>query len=251
MQREAEGGFPRLQPLFVVLSVGVALGLAAVLDDSSLAWLFTAERGRPFSPAQLRWWLHDLPLAVGAAGVLMATLIPVLRALRRRTLLDAVALLAVGALGLAALGGSLQVWSERRLNPPLTRRLPNPRRASEAFLPDQWWALARLPWGAASSGPLRPKGVGLRDHPGVIPFDPFLLQRLTFVGMTQPQVEAVLGPVATPTTPRPLGFGHLYYSMFPCPRGMRDADLDLYFGYAESGEPVVAVESLNFTRYTF
>lgn len=37
-------------------------------------------------------------------------------------------------------------------------------------------------------------GVGLKDHPGYIPHDPFLLERISFVGLTGTEVIRLLGP---------------------------------------------------------
>jgi hypothetical protein len=141
-----------------------------------------------------------------------------------------------------ALSGALNVgyrWRVLRLAPT---ELFSPKSAKHVFIPEQWRALAQSEFHAQALGPLQPSGIGLRDHPGMIPFDPFLDRRFSFVGLRVEQVYSVLGqpePGRTEST--------LHYFM-PNGPGRLTARLYLWTGRAEEGIDVVRRQRLIVSR---
>jgi hypothetical protein len=189
-------------------------------------YLFDGERGLP-RPEVAAWWMSSLPAAFGAGALAICLVLLLSRAVRARDRIEALGVGSVALLGSAALAGCLYFVEARREAPPPECRRTVPHDPAEVFLPVQWRALSLLPWherretGEGSSdtlGPLRDGGVGLARHPGIIPFDPFLLRRLTFVGLAPEAVERLLGPPEPPafesTSPH-----HFRYRMVGAGRG--------------------------------
>ena len=177
----------------VLAVVATAIGVSLYLSAGDKAWRFTMDRGMPMAEAQVFWWLVSLPLAVGAAWILLVSLISASRLYKERRLRRSINALCVGVLGVVALTGALNVgyrWRVLRLAPT---ELLSPKSARHVFIPEQWRALARFRLHDKVLGPLQPSGVGLRDHPGMIPFDPFLDRRFSFVGLRVEQVYDLLG----------------------------------------------------------
>jgi hypothetical protein len=198
--------FSALFAVAAVVTVALAVGFSWVVSSPDRDYLFDGERGLP-RPEVAAWWRVSLPSAVGA-GVLATSLLLLLsRAVRTRDRTETLGVGAVAILSGVALAGGLYFLETRReLPPPSECSLAVPGDAEEVFLSRQWKALSPLPWHAPRSGepssgtlgPLRDDGVGLARHPGIIPFDPFLLRRLTFVGLPRDEVQRLLGPPAPP-----------------------------------------------------
>jgi len=187
--------------LAALLVVTLAVAFSWVLYSPEREYLFDGVKGQP-RPELAEWWRLRIPAAV-ALGTLVAGLaIVLLRTARGRAWLAATSALAVTLLGTAALTGTLFVVHQRATAGPVPCEHPIPRGPNEVFLPRQWTALSLMPdprdgrAEAERMGPLRDEGVGLERYPGILPFDPFLLDRVTFMGLTLEEVESLLGPPA-------------------------------------------------------
>ena len=214
--------------VLVLAAVVLALGLSSYLSSPDRAYLFDGERGMT-RPEMAFWWRVRVPLVFALGAIASGLLIVMLRATRRRAWLEAVSGISVALLGIGAVTGSLHFIRQQADTKPIECERTTPRAPREVFLSSQWHALSTTPKpGTASQrlGPRRENGVGLKDHPGLIPFDPFLLDRLSFVGLTLDEVESLLGP---PVPPRFGDLPHIMYSMSDL-RGRQGARLYLSTG---------------------
>ena len=222
----------------VLLIAVITVAIALALSSRDFSWLFTTSMGVPLAEEQVFWWLLLLPLGVGAAAITSLCVVLSVRRLRSRAWLKAVDSAAIGFLGVLALSGALSVghrWAmlKHRPVPP-----PQPQNRYDVFIPEQWADLAYRPVRERRLGPLAATGVGLRDYPGHIPFDPFLLRRVTFVGLRAEQVEAALGP---PSPREREGQPSYYMAHGP---GWLTASLYLFYGLDERRTTVVVAERL-------
>jgi len=188
--------------LSVVILVAVVLSVAFswFLSSPDRYYLFDGERGIT-RPEVADWWRIRVPVAFALGTITCGLLIVLLRTARSRAWLEAVACLAVAVLGASTLAGSLFFVRQQADTKPIECVRPTPQTPHEVFNQGQWGNLASLPTPSAlvrpkhRLGPLRQQGVGLEgDYRGVIPFDPFLLDRISFVGLTIGEVESLLGP---------------------------------------------------------
>jgi hypothetical protein len=172
-----------------------AVAASAVAGSRSHAWLFTTTMGRPLAEEQVYWWLVLLPLGVGAMAVLSLCGVSAVRACSVRDWRLVVALVSIGALSVAAMAAGLDLryqWLTLQQGAP---QLARPSSHHEVFRRQHWQALAQQLLHEGRPTPdLLPGTGGIEGHPGMIPFDAYLLKRLTFVGLRPEQVEVLLGP---------------------------------------------------------
>jgi hypothetical protein len=237
----------QLLPSVVALIAVAAVGLSLAMSAPGSAWLFTGERGAPLSQQQLRWWFVLLPLGLASAAIAAMTVLATLRALRCRQYLNASNAFAVGVLGVGAVATALTVVSQWRMEQRYPKPKSRPVHSSDIYLPEQWWDLATQLRDRNPVPRLRESGVGLEGYPGFIPFDPFLLKRVSFVGLTREQVTELLGPPRPPK--RPWDAGEPAYFMANQP-GLISAPVQLQFAKNRRGEVVVVAEYLTLHRPT-
>ena len=232
----------------------VVLGVAATTVVLSIAFVgpttffLTSTRSRPLAYDLLNWWFVAVPLAVGSAAIVAIVAIAAVRSSRAGGSRDIVGILATGILGIAATGVGLWLPDHWRLleHGPAVHA-PIGIATSPVFLPEQWRNLTivmRQRNGDATLQ-LRPDGIGIDRAPGFIPFDPFLLKRVTFKGLGSKQVTDLLGPPMQP--PRLPDPGWAPYAMIGGPVLVR-ADLRLSYEPDDRGTPVVRAESLYIAR---
>jgi len=118
-----------------------------------------------------------------------------------------------------------------------------PLSGAEVFSKREWQVLAKPDYATVPFGELRPEGVGLVGKPGVIPLDPQLLKRVTFVGLEVTRLEALLGPAAAPWIPNQ-PFGGVGYRMHPPVDRCHTLALILTFEPDRRQVPVVVSERL-------
>jgi hypothetical protein len=230
----------------VTLLVAVAAtALSLFLSAPQNEWLFTGEKAIPFGSEQLRWWILLLPLALGGGTIASISLIAAIRTVRDGHRLGACAALAVGVLGTVSLATAVSFGAQWRVfrQQPMPRP-PRPLTWIDAYLPEQWWDLAfHLRESPLTPPHIRMGGVGVEGYPGYIPFDPFLLKRVSFVGLTPDAVASMLGP----PLPREQASHGLQYSMAGGPDAVT-ASLYLAVENDEHGNPRVASERLDVRR---
>ncbi|MDH3525670.1 MAG: hypothetical protein OES32_19025 [Acidobacteriota bacterium] len=186
-------------PVAILCVTVLAIGFSWFSSEPDRAYLFDGDRGLP-RPEVREWWAYLLPAAVSAGAIAIIVLLAALRSLRRGDVITACGHASVGLLGLLAFTGASLYSGLRTAPPPEPPELPSPRAPEDVFLAVQWSDLARSfeDWRDGDSVPpgvpLGPAGIGLVGHPGIIPFDPFVLHRISFVGLSVREVEALLGP---------------------------------------------------------
>lgn len=235
-------------PLAILLAVAACFGLAYLVTLGALASYLTDELARPLGSELRRFWTVNVPGACAISALLGLTAVALRRSLRRGGLVVSGQIVATAVLGgLAFYAGLFALHATRAGRAPSlpqtqqVAQRAHPRRSGNVFLPTEWHALAALQRQGAPLGPLRADGVGLAGHPGIIPRDLHLLQRVTFVGLTAAHVETLLGPGSRPTAlPETLE-----YVMFPAPPGYQEPRLRLRSApRARDGRPVVTNETL-------
>lgn len=244
-------------PLTILVLVVLSIGFSWYLTEPDREYLFDGERGLPRSEVR-NWWTYKLPVTVSVG--LIATLISLtgLRSLRSGDLRGAVGLAAVGALGLLALAAANLYIGVRNAPPPEPAGLPTPQTPGGVFLWSQWHDLAKASehWAEYDwddmGGELRADGIGLDGRPGLLPFDPFLLERLSFLGLTVAEVEELLGPryLHSDISYEQGGMAYLMrgYRSFATSRAMLSLALD---GPPDDRTSVVRGEYLRIIRFQY
>lgn len=232
--------------VLVVVVLVVAWG---ALLSTTYSWLFVDGQGR-IQREKALWTTLELPRAAGVGAVAAITLIGSLRSLRRRFVLETVNGLAVGLLGAVAVIACLAVVHRPPPPEPPDPRV-RPRVPSQAFIYEQWWAIGRLgPEGGRGTG-----RKGLSDPPdlppGIIPFDPFLLDRVTFVGLTVAEVARVLGPGEEVPVPAPRQGTWLRYVAAPPDPYPGRGYLTLLLQGKPSAEEVIVAEYYSLDRVQY
>ncbi len=184
---------------------------------------------------------------LGLGIILGSLLIVLLRSARCREWQEATASIAVAVLGVVALAGSLHLMHRQSRIEPGECEFPTPQSPRDVFLDEQWVVLS-LAHGEHTLGGCehryearRKGGVGLKDYPGHIPYDPFLLKRITFVGLTRVEVDKLLGP---PMPDEKLGPSAMRYMMATHDRDYPRAVLSLSFADSWSQYETVRAEHL-------
>ena len=236
---------PSKLPIAILLIAVATTALALFLSAPQNEWLFSGEKAVPFGSEELRWWIFLLPLALGGGAIVSFSLVVAIRTLRDGHRLGACAALAVGVLGTVALATTLSFGAQWRILQQQPKpRPPRPLTWVDVFIPEQWWDLAfRLRDSPLTPPHIRKGGVGVEGYPGYVPFDPFLLRRVSFIGLTPEAVTGLLGP----PLPREQGPYGLRYSM---PNGSSHvtASLDLAVEKDEQGTPRIVAERLAVNR---
>ena len=198
-------------PILVLVAVVLATGFSWWFSSPDREYLYDGERGLA-RPEVADWWTIRVPVAFAVGLIACGTLIVLLRSARSGAWAEGVASIAVAVLGVSTLAGSMVLVRQRLDSGPVESKRLTPTMASEIFNRSQWDDLASLPIPSVRStakpkhrrGPLRKGGVGLKgDYAGFIPFDPFLLDRVSFVGLTAADVEKLLGPPLPERIPNP------------------------------------------------
>ncbi len=238
--------------LSVVILVAVVLSVAFswFLSSPDRDYLFDGERGIS-RPEVADWWRIRVPVVIALGIIAGGLLIALLRTTRSRARLESVGSIAVAILGVGAMAAGTH-YVELRAGPePEPCLLPTPHSPEEVYLPIQWRALA---WSSERWNPgvprepleLRGSGVGFQGRPGVIPFDPFILDRITFVGLTLAEVEPLLGPPIPPHNALPAA--NVNYSMIGYSYIHGRAHLSLFTGDSSDPNSVIVSEGLHFFR---
>lgn len=233
-------------PILVLLAVALATGFSWYLSSSERQYLFDGEKGI-FRPWVADWWTVKIPVAFALGVITSGTLIVLLRCARSRAWSQMFASLAMAALGITAVSGALFYVKQKDKAKPIECVRPTPQTPQAVFKDSQWWVLSgtpeptTLPRIEHRLGPLRENGRGLKDRRGYIPFDPFLLERVTFVGLTAEEVENLIGspiPVEYP------GSAGMMYHMIGFQHTLEKATLYLSFGKRWERTDVVLAESV-------
>ena len=233
-------------PVLILVAVVLATGFSWYLSSPERQYLFDGEKGisRPWGAD---WWILKIPVAFALGVIAGGTSIVLLRCARSRAWSEAVASLAVAALGVTTVASSLSYVRQKAEAKPIECVRPTPMVPSDVFLDSQWFVLAvtpqpgTLPRIEHRLGPRREKGMGLKDRPGYIPFDPYLLDRITFIGLTAEEVESLLGPPMPsqyPDSPT------MQYHMIGFHRSYERATLYLSFGRRWKQSDTVLGENL-------
>ncbi len=187
-------------PVLALIAVVMATGFSWYSSSPDREYVFDGDRGLS-RPEVAEWWTIRIPVAFAVGVILSSLLIVLLRCARRRALGEGVASLAVAILGVSTLAGSMSFVRQQVDTKPSESVRPTPQAPNEVFTSRQWSTLASLPTPSTrvkaehKLGPLRKEGIGLRgDYTGIIPFDPSILDRVSFVGLTVKEVEDLLGP---------------------------------------------------------
>ena len=234
--------------LSVVILVAVILSVAFswFLSSPDRDYLFDGERGIS-RPEVANWWRIRIPMALSLGTIIGGTLIVLSRTARSRAWLESVACIAVAVLGVSTVAGSLFFVRQSAEAKPIECVLPTPGSPNEVFTEQQWLVLSVAPKRGGvpvlvdvedRMGPLRKGGVGLENFQGRIPYDPFLLDRISFLGLTYDEVEVLLGlPVPTEVPDSP----SIRYYMRGFHYPYQSATLTLSFGRRwERSDTVVA-----------
>lgn len=220
-------------PILVLVTVVFVTGFSWYLSSPDQQYLFDGDRGVSAPPWVVEWWTVKIPVAFAAAVIASCTLIEFLRCARKRAWRDLAATATVAALCIASFALSMLLIQQEVGDEPSVWRRPTPQYRHQVFLHTQWLALSIAPQPGTIPqienrlGALRDSRIGLKDYPGYIPFDPFLLKRITFVGLTADEVESLLGP------PSPHKYRYspaMRYHMFGFSRAYESATLSLTFG---------------------
>lgn len=186
-------------PVLVLVAVVLATGFSWYLSSPDREYLFDGEKGLA-RPEVAEWWRVQAPMVLGHGIILGGLLIVLLRSARTREWQEAAASISVAVLGASALAGFLYFMQQQPSIEPVESELPTPRSPRDVFLDMQWVTLSLAHDEHALGGcehryeVRREGGVGLKNFPGHIPYDPFLLKRISFVGLTSSEVENLLGP---------------------------------------------------------
>lgn len=219
-------------PVLILVTVILAAGASWYLSSPDRQYLFDREKGIS-RPWVAEWWAVKIPVAFAAGVIASATLIELLRCGRRQAWRSLVATATVAALSIAVFTMTMLIVQQQVKDEPPSWVRPTPKYPHQVFLNTQWLVLSITPRSGTISqpgnllGPLRDSGIGLVEYPGYIPFDPFLLKRVTFAGLTADEVESLLGPPSPSQYPES---PTMRYHMHGFPHAYQSATLTLSFG---------------------
>jgi len=196
----------RLLPVWVLLMVILVVGWQWLASNPDWSYIYDGDRGI-LRPEVEDYWVSRVPRVVGYGSVLALLLIGSIRAWRSRewSLLASGMGVSVLAIGLLIL---VTIPSQRASTASEKHARATPKSPSEVFSWEQWWALQLVTLHDVQElGDLLESGIGLAEHPGFIPYDRFLLDRVTFIGLNQAEVERLIGP------PNRIGYFRDYKSL--------------------------------------
>ena len=197
----------KLLPPWILLIVVLAVGWQMLASNPEWSYIYDGERGVVRNEVQ-DYWAFRVPRVVGFGSVIALLVIAAVRAWRTKTWSLLASGIGASALGLGLLA-LITTPSQSGISEPDTQLRPIPRSPSKVFGWEQWWALQSvtlsegLP-GESKLGNLLESGIGLAEYPGFIPYDRFLLGRVTFIGLNQAELERLVGP------PRRIGHSQDY-----------------------------------------
>ncbi len=213
----------------------ITLGLGSLTTSRDYEFLWAEEAGQGPLKLLTESTRVQVPIRVGLVVALAASVIFLRCAFRRLARWKSVCL----AISLVAFGGTMVAAAQlRRWVIPAVRGASLSALAAPPFTPAQWSAardyVRNIPddW-------LRPRAF--------VPYDPHLLDRVTFVGLSVGQLEAVLGQ-GIASLPPSQSFD-LVLAMVPPPR-CGSASLTLHTEYNERMELQVTYERVEAGRLT-
>jgi len=243
-----------LTPLAVLVLVVLSLGFTWYLTAPDQEYLFDGDRGVR-RPEVRDWWAYQLPAAISVGLIAMLVLVAGLRNLIHGDLAGVVGQAAIGFLAFAALAGAYLYIGARNSPPPEAPGPPTPHHPDQVFLWSQWQGLAdnSAAWSESQWDDQRPElkenGVGLLGRPGFVPYDPFILDRISFVGLTAADVEVLMGtPFIYPDNPPSLRNGMIYLMRRPGSKGITSAVLSLALDGPKT-DPLSTVRGQHIRRY--